>query len=146
MKNITITITREDVKKSVTFFKFWAILFILLIIFSVITQNILSNFIYYIVGLFLSLVPWYLDQKSLKMKGNIISKNVTDINSVKNSLLYFKITFIFWLIFVGLIFIILIISRPEMVIGTFFFFVFILILIYKRIKLFSNYLRKRNIK
>jgi uncharacterized membrane protein len=146
MKNITITITREDVKKSVTFFKFWAILFILLIIFSVITQNILSNFIYYIVGLFLSLVPWHLNQKSLKMKGNIISKNVTDINSVKNSLLYFKITFIFWLIFVGLIFIILIISRPEMVIGTFFFFVFILILIYKRIKLFSNYLRKRNIK
>jgi len=138
-----MTVTREDIKKNVRFFKIWTIIFILLIIFSIFIGNMPSNFIYYIVGLFLSSSYWYFNYKSLKTKGNIISKTITDINSVKNSLLYSKIVLIFWIIFIGSFLIILTIGKSEMIIGTFFFFIFFLILLYRRIKFFSNYLRKK---
>ena len=143
MKNISVIVTKEDVKKNVRLFKIWTTIFILLIIFSTFIGNIAPNFTFYIVGLFLSSTYWYFNHKSLKAKGNTISKTIIDVNSIKNSLLYSKIILIFWIIFVGSFLVILTIEKSEMIMGTFFVFIFLLILLYRRIKFLSNYLIKK---
>ena len=143
MKRISLVVTKEDLKQSVRFYQLWTIIFLLLAIFSIFIGNIIPNFFFYIVGLFLALVQLYLDYKGLKTRGKIVSKTTTDVNSIKNSLLYLKIVFIFWLIVAGSILVIIIIAQSEMVIGFLFFFMFILTQFYRRMKLFSFYLRKK---
>jgi len=143
MKSISIIVTKEDAERSVRFYRLWTIIFLLLTIFSIFIGNIIPNFFFYIIGLFLALVPLYLNYKDLKTRRKIVSKTTTDLNSIKNSLLYLKIVSIFWLILAGSILVIIIIAQSEMVIGFLFLFMFILTQFYRRMKLFSHYLRKK---
>jgi len=138
---LNIIVTREDVKRNITFYKFWAIVFFILMIISSFFKGMI--FIYHYAGLFLALVYWYFNNRSLNVKGNIISKSAITEDSLKGSVLLSKATFVGWLVLSGLILSMIIVSRPDMLIDTFFFFIFVLTVLYKRIRLLSRYMKKK---
>ncbi|MFH1229211.1 MAG: hypothetical protein V1678_02170 [Candidatus Aenigmatarchaeota archaeon] len=133
MKNVSVVITRDAVKKNIAFYKFWVLVFFALIIISSSFKGMV--FIYHSAGLFLALVYWYFNNKSLQVKGIIISKTVMSEDSFKGSSLLSKATFIGWIILSGIVINMIAMSRPEMLIDTLFFFVFVLLVLYKRMRL-----------
>lgn len=141
MKNITITTTREDVKKAVSYFRLWAILFILIIVLNVFLGTPATS-VLLILGLFLSLIGWYSNTKLLRTKGNVLSKTVMDINTVKTSLMYEKIVSVFILLFIGFIIFISAIADYQTIIGYLTFFVFVLFNFYIRKKRLSKFIKK----
>ena len=141
MPNIAVSMTRQDVKNNLRFYQFWTVVFALLIVISILFED--AFFIYHSAGLFLALVYWYFNYRSLKTKGNVLSKNVMSLDSLKGSLLLSKASFIGWLILSGIIFDMIITSRPDMLVDTFFFFIFVLIILYKRMRLLSRFLKKK---
>jgi len=135
-----IIITKQDAKNNIIFYKFWSVVFFVLIIISFLFED--AFFVYHSAGLFLALVYWYFNQRSLESKGNVVSKNVVSLDSLKGSLLLSQASFIGWLILSGMIFDIIITSRPDIFVDTFFFFIFVLIILYKRMRLLSKSLKK----
>jgi len=134
-----IVITRQDAKNNIIFYKFWSVVFFVLIIISFLFED--AFFVYHLAGLFLALVYWYFNQKSLNVKGNILSKNAVSLDSLKGSLLLSQASFIGWLILSGMIFDMIITTEPNIFVDTFFFFIFVLIILYKRMRLLSKSLK-----
>jgi len=141
MKNISIILTRLDVKKNIRFYELWIIIFILLLITSTFTRNAVSNFIFSVLPLFVALIGLYVNRRFLKEEGNVVSRTVTDVTNIKNALLIDKIMLIFYLILMGLLLVVGLIEKSDDVIGILFFFLFILSIFYKRVKATSSYLR-----
>jgi len=142
MKNISITTTRDYVKKIVKFYQIWTIAFILVGALNIFIGNS-STFIMLITGLFLALIGWYSNNRLLKSKGNIIFKVVMDITAVRTSLLHEKIIFVFILIFVGFLALISVIVDYKTIIGYLTFLIFILLTINNRMKFLSNSIKKK---
>lgn len=136
-----IIITRQDTKDNIIFYKFWSVVFFVLIIISFLFED--AFFVYHSAGLFLALVYWYFNQRNLNIKGNVLSKSTVSLDSLKGSLLLSQASFIGWLILSGIIFDMIITSGPNIFVDTFFFFIFVLIILYKRMRLLSRYLKKK---
>jgi len=134
-----IVITRQDAKNNIIFYKFWSVVFFVLIIISFLFED--AFFVYHSAGLFLALVYWYFNQRSLNAKGNILSKNAVSLDSLKGSLLLSQASFIGWLILSGMIFDMILTTGPNIFVDTFFFFIFVLIILYKRMRLLSKSLK-----
>lgn len=132
-----ITMTRQDAKSNVRFYEFWAVVFVLLIVISILFED--SFFIYHSAGLFLALIYLYFNYNALKAKGNVLSKNVMSMGSLKGSLLLTQASFVGWIILSGMIFYTILMSMPSIFIDTFFFFIFVLIILYKRTRTLSKY-------
>jgi hypothetical protein len=141
MKNITVTVTKKDIKKSMMFYKLWTVVFALLIIASVFLKNVV--FIYHFAGMFLALVYWYLNNKHLKAKGETISKVKVSEESLKTSLWIFNGAFAIWIIFSYVIFSMVIATMQAMLIDTFFFFIFVILILYRKIITYIKYLNKK---
>jgi len=137
MKTVTIILTKKDAKKNLRFYQFWTLLFILLLI-----VGLYYDFIYTIgfsiVGLILGLIFLYFNHRYLKTKGNIVSKSITDINSVRNTLLYYKIFIIFWFIVIILLFL----NGFDGILSSV-VFIFAIIMFYRRLKFTSSFLKKK---
>jgi uncharacterized membrane protein len=146
MKTLTIIVTKKDAEKTVRFYQFWVGIFILVIVYGIFTGNVVSYFSYCFIGLLLALIFWYFNDKGLKTKGNIASKTITDVDNFKNSLLYCKVFFVFWLICFGSILFILTIRIDNLNIGFLSFFIFVLSVFYRRIKILSSFLKKNRIR
>jgi len=143
MKSVSIITTREDVKRNIKFYKIWIAIFILLIIVSPFTNKAASNFFFCALSLFLASIGLYVNKKYLKPKDKIVSKTITDINNIKNALLVDKIMLIFYLVIMGIFIISGIIARSDDVIGILFFFIFVLSVLYKKIKITSSYTKNK---
>jgi hypothetical protein len=141
MKSVSVSVTRGDVKKNISFYRFWTIVFFILILISSFFKGLV--FIYHSAGLFLALVYWYFNNRSLGVKGNIISKAVMNEDSFKGSIMLANATFVGWLAMSALLLGMIVMFRPDMFIDTFFFFVFVLWIIHKRVSLFSKSIKKR---
>jgi hypothetical protein len=135
-----ITMTRRDVKNNIIFYKFWAVVFALLIGISFLSED--SFFIYHSAGLFLALVYLYFNYKSLGVKGDVVSKTVMSYDSLKGSLMLAEASFIGWLVLSAILFDMILSSMPELFIDTLFFFVFVLVILYKRMSLLSKSMKK----
>jgi hypothetical protein len=142
MKTVSIIMTREEVKRGTNYLKFWVVLFILAVILSIFTESP-QNLFPLIVGFFLALITWYSNHRYSKIKGNIVSKSVIDINSLKNSLLLIKLLITFYLIFFGFITIIFMIGDFKNSIGLLLLLLFILFVFFRRKKLLSKYIKKK---
>jgi hypothetical protein len=142
MKNISIITTREYVKEIVNFNKIWIFVFILVGVLNIFI-GIPASFILFILGFFLALIAWYSNNRLLKTKGNVISKSVMDINTVRTSLLHQKIIFTFTLILIGFLALISAIADYRTIIGYLTFLIFILLSINNRTKLLSNSIKKK---
>lgn len=136
----SITLTQEDVKKNITFYKFWLAVFFILVLISFFYKSIF--FIYHTAGLFLALTYWYFNYNALKTRGKILSKNNISTSSLRNSITLSKFSFVSWLLFSGLTLGVIAYFRPPMILDAFFFFIFILIILYRRTRFLSRSLKK----
>jgi hypothetical protein len=143
MKSVSIILTREDVKRNMRFYEIWILIFVLLLITSTFTRNAVSNFIFSIMPLFVASIGFFINKRYLKEKGKVISRTVTDMINIKNSLLVDKIMIVFYLVLMGLLVVIGMIEKSDDIIGVSFFFVFILSVFYKRVKAMSYYTKNR---
>jgi hypothetical protein len=139
MKSASITVTKENAKNNINFYRFWSLVFFALILISAFFKG--PVFIYHTAGLFLSLVYWYFNYKSLGVKGNIVMKETVDRDSLKSIVMLSKATFSGWVVLSVIIFGIMITMMPGILIDAFFFFIFVLTVLYKRMRMLSKALK-----
>jgi Ca2+/Na+ antiporter len=94
-------------------------------------------------ALFLASIGFFVNRRYLKVKGSVVSKTVTDVDNIKNSLLIDKIMLAFYLVLMGLFVIVGAIEKSDDIIGILFLYVFILYIFYKRVKSNSSYIKNK---
>ena len=137
MKTVTIILTKKDARKSLRFYQFWTLLFVLLFVIGI-YYNFSYTIAFSIVGFIISVIFSYFNHRYLKTKGKTVSKSIIDINSVRNSLLYYKIFIAFWFITMILLFFT---GFDGILAST--LFIFAIIVFYRRLKFTSSFLKKK---
>jgi len=138
MKNVTVVIRKEDVEPILFFNKIICGVFILIILFYAFIGSKAVNFFAPMLGLIISLISFYANNKNMKMKGNVLSRSTMDISIIKRGILVDKITFIIFLIIFGFICLITSIADFEYFIGFLPFTFLVLYGIYRRVKMLSK--------
>jgi len=143
MKNVTVVIRKEDIKPILLFNKIIACIFILIILFYAFIGSEAVNYFAPALGLIISLISFYANNKNMKVKGNVLSKSTMDIGIIKRGILADKIFFIVFLIVLGFINLVSLIADFDYFIGFFPFTVFVLFGIYRRFKILSKNIKGR---
>jgi hypothetical protein len=143
MKNVTVIIRKEDIKSTLLFNKIIVGIFILIILFYVFIGSEAVNFFAPTLGLIISLLSFYANNKNMKIKGNVLSKTTMDISIIKRGILADKIAFTIFLIVLGFISLVSLIADFEYFIGFLPFAVFVLFGIYRRFKILSKNIKGR---
>lgn len=143
MKNVTVTIKKDDIEPLLTVNKVFAGLFVLIIIYYTFNGSKPGYYFTPILGVVVSLISIYSNNKALKIKGSVVSKTTTDIDVVKRSILANRIFFVFFIILLGFIDFILLIADIDYFIGMLTISVLVLYGIHVRTKMLSKSLKRK---
>lgn len=142
MKTITMKIKRKRFLNSKKYLQVWILIFIIGFIYGILPGNSPSVLCLFI-GLPITLILYYINNKTLKKRGNVLSEIVVDKNTVKNTFLYLKIVFVFFLLISGFIFVGNLISTHAMNIDFLLIFIFILSNIYRKLRFYSSFIKNK---
>jgi hypothetical protein len=141
MKSVSIIVTREELKESQELIKFWVALFVVSIMLSLVIR-FFDTILLSVSGLFFSLLSWLSNTKYLATRGKVVSKNVVDINSAKNSLMVLNIMNAFWIVFFGVLSLLFIIVDYRNALGFLPIFAFMAYITIRRKNLIARSLKK----